>query len=188
MSFLVKKNNAKTTLSSNLTASETTLQVSNVSLFPTSGDFLITIWDKSSYPDPSDDSGMEIVKVTTVLSDTFLISRAQEETTAIKHDSGNAVEMLITAGHFTEIENAFSNYLELVNFKYGQIPVESPNGALKVFTLPNGDTYRSGTLGIIIDKLTQQKTTDFAETTSSTFTLEVAPDSDEDIWLSYIKS
>lgn len=188
MSFLAKKNNAKTTLSSSFTASETTLQVSDASKFPTSGDFLITIWDKISYPDPSDDSNMEIVKVTTVLSDTFLVTRAQEETTVAAHSSGNAVEMLITAGHFTEIENAFSNYLELVNFKYGQIPIESPNGTLKVFTLPNGDTYRSGTLGIIIDKLTQQKTIDFTETTSSTFTLVVAPDADEDVWLSYIKS
>lgn len=188
MSFLVKKNNAKTTLSSDFTALETTLQVSDASKFPTSGDFLITIWDKVNYPDPSDDPNMEIVKVTTVLNNIFLVTRAQEETTAIGHNSSNAAEMLITAGHFTEIENAFSNYLELVNFKYSQIPVESPNGTLKVFTLPNGDTYHSGTLGIIVDKLTQQKDTDFTETTSSTFTLIVAPDTDEDIWLSYIKS
>ena len=110
MSFLAKKNNAKTTLSSSFTASETTLQVSDASKFPTSGDFLITIWDKISYPDPSDDPNMEIVKVTTVLSDTFLVTRAQEETTAVRHSSGNVVEMLITAGHFTEVEGTLQEH------------------------------------------------------------------------------
>ena len=187
MSFLLKKNNVKTILSSNITASETTLQVSDASKFPTLGNFLITIWDKISYPDPSDDPNMEIVKVTTALGNTFFIIRAQEETTPQIHQYGNAAEMLITAGHFTEIESAFGNYLALVNFKYSQLPVESPDGIVKTFTLPNGDTYRDGTLGIIVDKLVQQKDIDFAETTDSTFTLIVAPDSDEDIWLSYIK-
>jgi hypothetical protein len=73
-------------------------------LFPTTGNFLCTIWDKITYPDPSDDPNMEIVKVTGVSGTTFTVTRAQENTSNVNHASGSAFEMLITAGHFTDIE------------------------------------------------------------------------------------
>ena len=47
---------------------------------------------------------MEIVKVTSVSGSTFTVTRAQEGTSNVSHASGSAIEMLITAGHFTEIE------------------------------------------------------------------------------------
>ncbi|KKM18632.1 hypothetical protein LCGC14_1663770, partial [marine sediment metagenome] len=101
--FLLK-NNAKTTLSSAITAGATTLTVA-AAKFPT-GDFLITIWNSSSYSDPGDSPSMEIIKVTGVSGNTFTVVRAQESTTAKAHASANAVQMLITAGILEEIQAA----------------------------------------------------------------------------------
>ena len=71
MSFLKKENNAFTTVNTSITNSDLSLVVVSAALFPVSGDFLITIWDKITYPDPTDDSNMEIVKVTTVSGNIF---------------------------------------------------------------------------------------------------------------------
>lgn len=108
--FLKKKNNAESTLSTTIDDIATTITVEDFTDFPTSGDFLLTIWDDVTYPDPSDDSGMEIVKVTNVLSGTsFTIERGQEGTTPSAHTESAAVALLITVGHFTEIEDAINS-------------------------------------------------------------------------------
>lgn len=106
MAFLKKKNCAKTTLSGAMTAGQTTMTVADASVFPSSGDFLVTIWNKSSFADPCNDSNMEIVKVTNVSGNLLTITRAQESTTGVTHSSGHAVEQLITAGTFEELETA----------------------------------------------------------------------------------
>lgn len=109
MAFYQKKNNVKSTIdmpSSGLSLSATSLILSDGSKFPSSGNFLVTIWNSLYYPDPGDDSNMEIVKCTARSGNTLTIVRAQEDTTAVAHGHGEAVEMLITAGHFTEIEDA----------------------------------------------------------------------------------
>jgi len=72
-------------------------------------------------------------------------------------------------------------------FKKHQTPTPAPDGSQIVFTLPNSEEYVGGSLEIIVDKRYLQKTIDFTETTSSTFTLVVAPDADEDITINYIK-
>ena len=111
MSFLKKTNNSKTILASDITSGQLTLKVINASSFPVETPFLVTIWDKNTYPDPSDDSNMEIVKVTNVSGTTFTIVRNQESTGAFAHSSGDAVEMLFTAGHLIEIENSIPDEL-----------------------------------------------------------------------------
>lgn len=73
-------------------------------------------------------------------------------------------------------------------FRFNQTPVETPNGVITVFTLPNSETYVSGLLEVFVDGLLQIKTTDYSETTSSTFTFVNAPDADENIRINYIKS
>lgn len=104
------KNNAKTSLSNNITAIATSLVVSDASKFPNGGNFLITIWDNNAYSDPGDDSNMEILKVTAVSGSVFTIQRAQEGTSAKAHFSGDMIAMLITAGIVEEVQNAVPNH------------------------------------------------------------------------------
>lgn len=102
--FLKKKNNAKSTLNGAILSGVTSLVVTSASPFPTSGNFTCTLWDKSTYPDPSDDPNMEIILVTAVSGTTFTITRAQESTTGVAHSSGHAIEQLITAAQVVELE------------------------------------------------------------------------------------
>lgn len=74
------------------------------------------------------------------------------------------------------------------NFMYDQTPVESPNGVLLVFTLPNSDSYVSGKLEVFIDGLLQLKPTDYSETAPTIFTFTTAPRTDENIRVNYIKA
>lgn len=109
MSFLLKKNNAYSSLSANINISALSLTVASASLFPTTGDFLATIWDNVNYSDPSSDPNMEVIKVTGVSGNTFTILRAQDNTSAHAHSSGNTIQMLITAKHFEELEEAIED-------------------------------------------------------------------------------
>lgn len=113
MSFLKKKNCAKTTLSSAMTTNQTTMTVSDASVFPSSGDFLVTIWNKNSYADPCNDPNMEIVRVTGVSGNILTITRAQESTIGAVHSGSHAVEQLITAGTFEDIETAIDGKSDL---------------------------------------------------------------------------
>ena len=70
-SFYLKKNNAKTSLSFGITGSSTTLKVKDGSVFPATGNFVVTIWDKTPYPDPGDDASMEILLVTGISGNTI---------------------------------------------------------------------------------------------------------------------
>ena len=107
MSFLLKKNNARTVINQvgGINASALSVVVADVSSFPNSGDFLVTAWNKVKYSDPADDPNAEILKVTNVVNKTFTIARGQENTVGKVHANGSAVECLITAGTFEEIEN-----------------------------------------------------------------------------------
>jgi hypothetical protein len=104
MAFLLKQNNAKTTINmvGNLGAGVTTLVVTNGAIFPVSGDFMLTLWDKVTYPDPGDDAGMEIVRATARTGNSITIVRGQEGTADVLHSNGENVELLITALSFTE--------------------------------------------------------------------------------------
>ena len=77
-------NNAKTTLSSWITSSATSIAVADASVFPSiSGSeyFYVTFEDLSG--------NVEIVKVTAVSSNTLTVVRAQESTTARAYASGD---------------------------------------------------------------------------------------------------
>lgn len=122
MPLLQISNNAKSTLVADISDVATTLNVVSITNFPTSGDFLVTVWNANSYKDPGDDSSMEIMKVTAVSGTAFTIERAQESTSAIAHTSGNAVQMLFTAGILQETRDAIPvniNDLEDVDFSSG---------------------------------------------------------------------
>ena len=89
---VVFKNNAKTTLASNLSSSATSIAVADGSVFPSlgSGEIFFCTLD--------DGTNNEIVKVTAVSSNTLTVVRAQESTTARSFSSGDAAELRLTAG------------------------------------------------------------------------------------------
>ncbi|KKL96752.1 hypothetical protein LCGC14_1841370, partial [marine sediment metagenome] len=103
--FLRKKNNAKSNLLNLVTQGDSTITVRDSGLFPATGSFMVTVWNKNQIPDPSDDSSMEIMKVTTVNGRIFTVDRGQEGTTVKTHNMGNAVELLFTVGQIEELES-----------------------------------------------------------------------------------
>lgn len=115
MAFLKKKNCARTTLSSGITAGATAMTVVDASQLPSTTDFLVTIWNKTLFPDPCDDPNHEIVRVTGIAGNVLTITRGQENTTGVAHSGGDAVEQLITAGTFEEIETTIDNHIADTN-------------------------------------------------------------------------
>ena len=93
-------NNAKTTLSSGITSSATSIAVADASVFPSiSGSeyFYVTFEDLSG--------NVEIVKVTAVSSNTLTVVRAQESTTARAYASGDKAENRLTAGSLNDVSD-----------------------------------------------------------------------------------
>ncbi len=75
----------RSTLSSSIDSSQTTLSVASATPFPTTGNFRIRI-------------GSELLKVTGVSGTTFTVARGQEGTTGVSHGSGENVDYELTAG------------------------------------------------------------------------------------------
>ena len=95
---------------------------------------------------------------------------------------------VINSGSQTKVINSKINFsMDTTRFRFNQVPVETPNGVITVFTLPNSDTHVSGLIEIFLDGLQQIKTTDYSETTSSTITMVIAPATGEVLRLNYIK-
>ena len=93
-------NNAKTTLSSGITSSATSIAVADASVFPSiSGSeyFYVTFEDLSG--------NVEIVKVTAVNSNNLTVVRAQESTTARAYASGDKAENRLTAGSLNDVSD-----------------------------------------------------------------------------------
>ena len=119
MTGLVFKNNAKTTLSSGVNNSTTTIPVTDGSVFPacnlgSSGTFFFVTLD--------DDTNNEIVKVTVSSGDAgngnLTVVRAQEGTTARAFSSGVKVELRLTAG-MVDTFNLSGNDITLSSNKMG---------------------------------------------------------------------
>ena len=117
MSSFVVKNNAESLVVDNpLAQAAVTLNVTATegANFPATFPFLITIWDETTHPDPTDDSGMEIVKCTARSTDALTIVRGQEGTGDVAHALGERVAMLITAGIFNDATYGVSTKIDTV--------------------------------------------------------------------------
>jgi hypothetical protein len=96
---------------------------------------------------------MEIIQVTGVAGSTFTIVKAQEGTSDNNHNSGDAIELLFTAGTLTELETRINSeytvvtvtsnytaltndYLILCNALYGPITINLPSTGIIA-----GDSY-----------------------------------------------
>ncbi len=77
--------------------------------------------------------------------------------------------------------------LDTSKFRWHKIPTPATNGAQKIFTIPDNEEYVSGLLEVFLDGLLQVKDVDYTETTSTTFTMTNAPDTDEKFIINYIK-
>lgn len=113
-SFVVKNNVESLVVDNPLAQAATTLNITAASgsSFPSTFPFLITIWDDSAHPDPTDDAGMEIVRCTGRSTDALTIVRAQEGTGDVAHTLGERVAMLITAGVFNDATYGVSAKLD----------------------------------------------------------------------------
>jgi hypothetical protein len=133
MSWYDLKNNAQTTLATLLNASASTATVTNAVALPSIVPFLLTIWDREGYPDPSDDTNMEIVQVDFVdlvenkLTFNMVGGRGKEGTSAAIHASGEAVANLITAGTLKQIEGVIDGLLGALLYKGSVDCSSNPN-------------------------------------------------------------
>ena len=164
--FLNKANCARSVINQagGINASDVSLIVSDASSFPSSPDFLITIWDKVTFPDPCDDANSEIIKVTNVSGNTLIIERGQEDSIGVIHANGQAVELLITAGIFEEIENAITTALQVPVI--GEDLTSQINGITDTFTIAN--TYISSTTAVYLNGQRLRRGFGYTEETSTT--------------------
>lgn len=89
----------------------------------------------------------------------------------------------------TKIVNSKINSLgmDTTRFRWHKTPTPATDGAQLVFTVPDSEEYVSGLLEVFLDGILQTKTTDYTETTSSTFTMTSAPDANETLRVNYIR-
>jgi hypothetical protein len=89
-------------------ATSITLQAGQGSRLP-AAPFNLIWWNSTDYPNPANDPNVEIVRVTTVVTDTLNISRAQESTSATnKNTVGKTYSLVlgITAKMISDIGTA----------------------------------------------------------------------------------
>lgn len=169
MAFLRKKNHARTTINQvgGIGASDLSVTVTDASVLPDSGDFLVTVWDKVTYPNPCDDPNTEILKVTDVTGNVLIIERGQEDTVGVAHANTQAVEMLITAGTFEEIENAISTSSNIPII--GEDLTSQIDGIETTFTLAN--SYLADTTAVYLNGSRLRKGFDYTEDTDTTIVI-----------------
>lgn len=102
---LQKANNALTTLAEALAADGDTISLQDISRFPVTYPFHLTVWQASDgRPDP-DDPTLEILRViASVGNGRFTIVRGYENTAPVAHERGDNVGLLMTVAHFDELE------------------------------------------------------------------------------------
>lgn len=132
MASLVVSNNVESTVADNpLSNSATTVNVAagEGANYPSTFPYRLTIWDKSSHSDPSDDSGMEIVECTSKTSDALTIVREKEGTSGSVHPLNSAIALLITAGLFNDATYGITTKLDTIetDAKDDQTASEVPN-------------------------------------------------------------
>jgi len=109
------KNFAKVTVSTGYDSAATsiTLNSGDGNKLPdpaTDGAFNLVWWNATDYPDPSDDPNVEIVRVTAKSGDTLTITRGQEGTSAVDHNtSGKTYKMVlaVTEKTMSDINSTF---------------------------------------------------------------------------------
>jgi hypothetical protein len=153
-------NNAATYLAFGITNTATTMQVSanagNLFPNPTNGDYFYVSLISLSGPI------IEIVKCTARSGDIFTIVRGQENTTPLYWNTGDNVQLRITAAGMNYIAGGVSSFLE---------EYQTATQGQTVFTL-NTITYSPGNNGLMVfvNGSKQINTLNYTETSSSVVT------------------
>ena len=175
MAFYQRKNFSKSLVTDDpLAIGATTVNVTGGegANFPASGNFPLVIWDKVSYPDPSDDTNTEIVLGTARSTDAITIVRAQESTADVAHAQGSAIELLITDGVVTQLEPAVN-----------ETPAGASNGTNTDFTLDNTPVDTTTVMVFLGGQL--QTYTDDYTITGAVITFTLAPETSQKVRVTY---
>ncbi|MCK4500874.1 hypothetical protein KAU11_10265 [Candidatus Babeliales bacterium] len=114
MNYLDPKTNfARTTLATGIAAAATSMTVDtgDGALFPATaeGDFNVIIWNSTDYPLVYDDPNKEIVRVTSRATDVLTITRAQEGTSDVAHNTALKTYGVVLAGTEKDREDTESS-------------------------------------------------------------------------------
>lgn len=111
MAAFLRKNFAEGSLASGINAIAASITVGTGHNLPTlAGQFRLTIWNSTLYLEPPLDTNAEIVTATYSTPNVYLITRAQESTTAQPHSAGDSVSMFYTAGVSEDDLSWLGNY------------------------------------------------------------------------------
>ena len=115
-SFVVDNNVESLVADDPLTSGAVTLNVNtgHGARFPSTFPYRLTIWDDSTYPDPTDDSNMEVVNCTGRSTDALTIARGEEGTSGVEHALGSRVALLFTAGLFNDATYGVTTKLDTI--------------------------------------------------------------------------
>lgn len=126
-------------------------------------------WNATDYPDPSDDPGVEIIRITDVDGDTLTIERGQEDTAAADHNAAGKTYLLIAGMTARTITEMVGNVFTGTNPYFA---VDVPNDSIEIASrlVRMGDVQGAGnSTSIAIDddqsriSLTGQLATDQSE-------------------------
>lgn len=103
--------------------------------FPTPP-FNATVWNSTDYRDASDDPSVEIVRVTAIVGDTLTVTRAQESTTAVAHNTFGKTYRIVagwTAKSLTEIGTLVTSSSGWVEYPTQGSPPAAPVSGFRLF-------------------------------------------------------
>jgi len=103
----------------------------------TLGAFDIVWWNFTDYPDPSDDTNVEIVRVTAKSGDTLTITRAQQSTAATTKNAGGKTYKMILTPTAKTISDILALIANLTAVKIGEAPTGDIDSSNDTFTLSN---------------------------------------------------
>lgn len=135
-------NFGKATVSSVYSSGATSivLNTGNGAKLPQTTPYNLVWWDSTVYNDPSDDPSVEIVRVTTITGDTLTITRGQEGTTAVGHNTtGHVYKVIrtITAKEWnTDIPGLVSSATSWTSGSGGALTLTGPTIS-RVMTAPD---------------------------------------------------
>jgi len=88
-----------------------------------SGEFNLVWWNFTDYLDPSDDTSVEIVRCTARSTDTLTVTRAQEGTADVNHNTGGKTYKMFLGMTDKMIDDIGAAYLQLLGRSGGQTAI-----------------------------------------------------------------
>jgi len=110
------KNNLSDYLAVDLNIGQTTMTLNDFNNLPSFYPYNVVIWDRAVYEEPSDDSDMEIVTITSLVSGNIVnITRAQSGTSQKNHSAGNWVSTMLSTQELVDEHRNISNIHRVIS-------------------------------------------------------------------------